>query len=349
MKSIIITAVGSFSAPAVIKAAKEAGFFVIAAEINPAEVVAESVNADLYRVVPRCTEKEAYIAALVSIIKETGAEAVLPLTDPELDVLSEAREQLLPAVLYASPKEAVRRARDKRESRKAVLSAKEKLSGLEKIEVIPGGMLTEAKKEDLKLPLILKPFNGRSSEGLYRVYTGIEFLKTLSIIHERGQEADYLIQPLIAGNVITVDTVRWPDGLTLSLPREELRRTHNGAGLSVHVFRDDVLEAAAGAAAEELGVLGCVNFEFIKADDGKYYFLECNPRFAGGLGFSEAAGFDAAGYHFSVFSGSAKAAGRENGAAEAERGGAAAVEIRENHAEDLYIARKYIEVITKTC
>ena len=39
------------------------------------------------------------------------------------------------------------------------------------------------------------------------------------------------------------------------------------------------------------GIVGVVNMEFI-GRDGEYYFLEVNPRFSGGVGFSIAAGMD---------------------------------------------------------
>lgn len=54
-----------------------------------------------------------------------------------------------------------------------------------------------------------------------------------------------------------------------------------------------------------MGIRGCVNMEFIEADRdaGAYYFLECNPRFAGGVAFSGAAGYDMAEAHIRCFTG----------------------------------------------
>ena len=53
--------------------------------------------------------------------------------------------------------------------------------------------------------------------------------------------------------------------------------------------------------AEKLNVKGCVNFEFIKNNDGNYYFLECNPRFSGGIEFSCIAGYDYIFNHLKCF------------------------------------------------
>ncbi len=114
------------------------------------------------------------------------------------------------------------------------------------------------------------------------------------------------MQPKIGGHVITVDVVRNPEtGQVFCLPRRELLRTLNGAGTSVCVFRSGLLEQQCRDIAEAVGIRGCVNMEFIEADRevGEYYFLECNPRFAGGVAFSGAAGYDMADAHIRCFTG----------------------------------------------
>ena len=119
----------------------------------------------------------------------------------------------------------------------------------------------------------------------------------------RGQEDGYLVQPKIEGRVTTVDVVRSPEtGQCVCLPRRELLRTPNGAGTSVQVFSDPELEAQCQAAAEALGIRGCVNLEFIEGRDG-WYFLECNPRFSGGTAFSCMAGYDMIRNHLRCFTG----------------------------------------------
>ena len=44
-------------------------------------------------------------------------------------------------------------------------------------------------------------------------------------------------------------------------------------------------------------------FEFIRDKEGKYYFLECNPRFSGGIAFSCIAGYDFIGNTLKIFEG----------------------------------------------
>ncbi|MEI3166913.1 MAG: ATP-grasp domain-containing protein [Lachnospiraceae bacterium] len=66
-----------------------------------------------------------------------------------------------------------------------------------------------------------------------------------------------------------------------------------------------MLEQQCRNIAKAVGIRGCVNMEFIEADReaGAYYFLECNPRFAGGVAFSGAAGYDMADAHIRCFTG----------------------------------------------
>ena len=342
MKTVIVTAVGSFSAPAVIRELKETGFRVVGTDINPKELIAMSAEADVFVNLPRCDAGQRYVDAMAELILREKADAVLPLTDAELDVLNEVRDQLKPAVLWASPAEAVRVSRDKVKSRAAAERAGAKVIPTELLADAFSGEGALPRKEALLkspgLPLILKPRDGRSSQGLYRVRTEAELAGALKEIRRTGREKDYLVQPLIEGRIVTVDVVRFTDGRCTAAPREEYVRTWNGAGLSVHVFRDRTLEETCSAVAEELGILGCVNFEFIHAEDGSYYFMECNPRFSGGTGFSIAAGDHVVRKHLAAFGAVPEKVPEEDPETETQYGGAS----------ECWIARKYVEVITES-
>jgi len=333
-KTIIITAVGSFSAPAAVKSCREAGYRVVGTDINPREVIAESMSVDRFVRMPRADAGEAYLAAMEKLIEEEDAMGLIPLTDVEIDALNPVRERFLPTELWLSPQESLFRARDKEKSRGAAdLAFRRDPELAERFRTIPTARFSawlSAQYGGISaagLPMVMKPRDGRSSEGLYRVRTAEDLQTAVREIRLWGGEDRYLVQPLIEGNVITVDVVRSADGACIAVPREELRRTHNGAGIAVRVFRDPLVEKAACAVAEELGILGCVNFELIAAEDGTYRFLECNPRFSGGIAFSIAAGQDVIRDHISVFTEKAS--------------------VGENRARPCSIARKYVEVITE--
>ena len=333
-RTIIITAIGSFAAPAAVRSCREAGYRVVGTDINPREVIAESMSVDRFVRMPRADAGEAYLAAMEKLVAEEDALGLIPLTDAEIDVLNPVRERFLPTELWLSPRETLFRARDKEKSRGAAdLVFRRDPEFSKYFRTIPTARFSAWLSSQYGgisaagLPMVLKPRDGRSSEGLYRVRTAEELQTAVREIRLWGGEDRYLVQPLIEGNVITVDVVRSADGSCIAVPREELRRTHNGAGLAVRVFRDPLIEKAACAIAAELGILGCVNFELIAAGDGTYHFLECNPRFAGGIAFSITAGQDVIRNHVSVF--------------------ADGTSVGENHARPCSIARKYVEVITE--
>ena len=105
-------------------------------------------------------------------------------------------------------------------------------------------------------------------------------------------------------------------------------RTLSGAGTSVKIISDTEILHASKEIAEALNVLGCVCFEFIRSTDGRLYFMECNPRFSGGIAFSCEAGYDCVINHIRCYCN------------ESIDGF--------DLSHELYIARKYIECITKS-
>ena len=97
---------------------------------------------------------------------------------------------------------------------------------------------------------------------------------------------------MVMGNIITVDYVRNASTReSFCVPREELLRTKNGAGITVRIFSDKELVELVSHIGETININGCVNLEFIK-NDGKYYLIDINPRFSAGVAFSLMAGYD---------------------------------------------------------
>lgn len=299
MKTILVTAVGSFSAGVVIETYKREGYRVLGCDIYPAEWVVNSQDVELFFKAPYATCKDEYVAFIRRICEEQKVDYVVPLTDVEVDVFTELEDEELGARVCISGRTAIGFCRDK-------YRMEQYLKPLGICETIPGKLLSEIEMDELDetgYPVIVKPCNGRSSQGL-RMAENRE--RMMQVMTECGQDLEhYLVQPKRNGAVVTVDVVREPEsGQIVCLPRRELLRTPNGAGTSVYVFRDERLEAQCRKIAEAIGVRGCVNMEFIENEaDGSWYFLECNPRFSGGVAFSCMAGYDMVGNHLRCFEG----------------------------------------------
>ena len=326
-KTVIITAIGSFSAQAAISACHAAGMRVVGCDIYPAKWVVNSQDVDVFYKAPYATDRGNYRNFLKELCKKEQADVLIPLTDVEIDVLQEWRTEFpkdfkeLGAEVWISDVDAIRLCRNKEKMETFLRERKlcRTIPGVRLPELkalldrggLPAGFWKNENEQRvsgfaaLRFPLVAKPFDGRSSQGLkiLESESDLRFLLN-SCSEERKQQ--YLVQPKIGGTVITVDVVRNPETKqTFCLPRRELLRTLNGAGTSVCVFRSELLEQQCRDIAEAVGIRGCVNMEFIEADRdaGEYYFLECNPRFAGGVAFSGAAGYDMVKNHIRCFTG----------------------------------------------
>ncbi len=308
-KTVLVTAIGSFSAASVIGSCKKEGYRVVGCDIYPAEWVASSLEVDRFYQAPLAADAELYLEFLERVCREEGIDFLIPLTDAEIDVLNgwRAAAGKLGVVVCLSPEKTIGVCRDK-------WAAARRLAEARVCRTIPTRRLTEVLAEEadtgyelLDYPLILKPVHGRSSQGLRIVQDAGQM--RLEMERLRLLTDFYLMQPKIEGYVVTVDVVRGTirDGQSadrvVCLPRRELLRTGNGAGTSVYVFRDARLEKQCAAAARVLDIRGCVNFEFVEEGDGIWYFLECNPRFSGGVAFSCMAGYDMAVNHLRCFAG----------------------------------------------
>jgi len=245
---------------------------------------------------------------LIDVCDKEEADFLLPLTDVEIDVLHqwpEAAETLGVTICVSGP-ETIALCRDKG-------AMEHFLADKEICSLIPGRSLREVVEQEaesgyeaLTYPLVLKPVDGRSSQGLRMVDDAGEM--AWAVEQCRGVVDRYLVQPKISGNITTVDVIRCPETESVvCLPRRELLRTLNGAGTSVEIYRNPRLEEQCRKLAEQLDIRGCVNFEFIEhvQKDGsvEWFFLECNPRFSGGVAFSCMAGYDMVENHLRCFEG----------------------------------------------
>ncbi|OUO91802.1 hypothetical protein B5F40_02930 [Gordonibacter sp. An230] len=288
----LVTAIGSFSAEAVISGLHRSGLRVVGCDINPRAWLANAIDVDVFHKIPAAKDGESFVAALLDVCREEEAACILPLTDYEVDALSVYRGSFEEKGIHLLLP-----------SKRAVEVCRNKLMfsscferGVDGVEVVPAKPVGDVCP--FAFPVVCKPVDGRSSEGVVVLNSRAEWMAF-------APRDGYVVQPFVRGHIATVDVVRHPfSGRVVSVPRIELLRTPNGAGTSVFVFRDVVLERACTLLAEKLDVVGCVNFEFIRDADGVYHLLECNPRFSGGLSFTCGIGYDVVGNHLACFSGS---------------------------------------------
>ncbi len=313
-KTALVTAIGSFSADAVIRNLHEMGYRVIGSDIYEREWVATSLDVDVFYQAPLASDEEAYVSFIKNICDTEGVTRILPLIDVEIDVLNRHREELEQGDIRIcmSDRDAIDVLRDKYLMSQLVQGVINEIDDAElkgAVRIIPTKRASDIDFEQVTYPLILKPVDGRSSNGLYRIYQEDQLGFAFSNIMDPTKLNDtslerYIVQPLIKGHVITVDVLRDTGGHCKAVAREELLRTPNGAGLSIRILEDRGLEEICYRIADRANIMGCVNFEFICGEgSGLYYFVECNPRFSGGIAFTELAGVPMIKNHVKIFDG----------------------------------------------
>ena len=293
MKTILLTAVGSASAASVNAQLQAAGHRVVGCDIYPQAWNCTSCEVNAFFQAVLTTDRAAYIAQMEEAVVREHVDLLIPLTDVEVDVL--CREKARFAALgctVCTPDEGVA------ELCRNKLDMAKMLSERGVCLTIPTRSPYGWEPDESDFPLMLKPLSGRSSQGLAVVRTKEAYHAALK------NRADYIAQPFIEGGVFTIDVARDAHGNVQCLCREELLRTVNGLGTTVQIHPGHPLEMICAKVAEEAGIVGVVNMEFIGHDD-QYYFLEVNPRFSGGVGFSIAAGVDFANLEIAIFEGKA--------------------------------------------
>lgn len=293
----LVTAIGSFSAEIVIDTFKRHSIRVVGTDIYPKEWIVNAVNVDKFYRVPLSVETKNYLDSLISICEKENVNYIIPLTDLEIDVLNEHRSIFLARgiTLCFSSYETIITCRNKKK-------CSEFLNDLEGIDTIPSCSVHSISKQKNKYPIICKKIDGRSSEGFHIFDNQNELLAFIASNVKNDNIDSYIFQPFIDGQIITADVIRQEKtSRSIVMPRIELLRTANGAGTSVKIFSDKQLEKTCIEIAKKLNINGCINLEFIRTKSGKYFFLECNPRFSGGVKFSCMSGYDFVMNHLRCF------------------------------------------------
>ena len=214
-----------------------------------------------------------YIRSLHLVVEQTGAKMILPIFFPE--VLAARRDEF-PGVVI--PLESA--------AKLTLLDNKISACRLAGSLGIPQPRIYRDPAEVDLFPTVFKRPEGLGGDSVY-------FPKTRSALNNLLKTApDFLIQDFIEGENVCVDALRWGDFFYAAAYRvlddrlkgvSRLRESIEAPELVLYVRT--ILDAV-----DYNGVCG-VDFRIARGT-GKPYFLECNPRFSGGLESAIASGFD---------------------------------------------------------
>ena len=321
MSTVFVTSLGSVAADITIKTLRRLGHRIIGSDINPREYVADAMEVDVFYRAPYSADVQNYLTFVEKVCAEQGVDYVFPMTDVDIVVFNANRERLAGtgAVFCMSPKSALDVIRNKKTLAEFIDAH------CPEIKTIETRRLVDCPENPFGYPVILKPYDGRSSIGLFRVYSQTDWSAAMSQIEEPER---YIVQPFVEGPIVMTEMCRNPEtGTCVAVTREELVETANFCAISVRHYQDVELEERCKKLAAALDIRGSVNFEWILDPQGTYHFVECNPRFSAGAEFTVMAGYEVVANHLRCFQGK---------------------EIEDfTYRHQLIIARKYEEYITK--
>lgn len=142
-------------------------------------------------------------------------------------------------------------------------------------------------QESVTAPLIAKPMNGSASKNIIV----IKNKKELNLMRHRLNNRNYLIQRFINGQEYSVDCYVSMSGEIISIvPRKRLEVSAGEVTKSVTVC-DQAINKLSKKILSSIELRGPVTIQFIRENKSrKSFIMEVNPRFAGGVILSIAAG-----------------------------------------------------------
>ena len=220
-----------------------------------------------------------YIDALLDICRRKKVGLVIPLVDPELLALAQARDRFAAEgsrVVISSPR-VIEICRDKEKTCQFLEAA-----GI-------GSPKALSLKEAVKgpFPIIAKARAGSSTKNVRQVQSA-DGLRRL------GQtKMDYVFQEYIKGREFTVDVYAGLDGVPrVAVPRERLQ-VRAGEVIRGRTVRDERIIREAMRLVEALAeCVGVITAQCRLTAKGDVKFFDVNPRFGGGVPLAIRAGAD---------------------------------------------------------
>jgi len=234
--------------------------------------------ADRTVLVPRVNSAE-YCDALLDYCRREGVHAVIPLIDPELLPLADARERFAAAGtrVVISSADVVRVCVDKVRTDRFLREHGFRMPRL----------LNESDLESPVYPLFIKPRSGSSSLGAHKIRTATD------LAYYRTIDPDSIVQEFVDGVEYTVDVFAdFAGRARCAVPRRryEVRGGEVSKGQAV---RHERMMAEHCRLVDTLGgCRGMITIQCFLTPGDEIVFIEINPRFGGGAPLSIRAGAD---------------------------------------------------------
>ncbi|MFL1676571.1 ATP-grasp domain-containing protein [Paenibacillus dendritiformis] len=273
MDTILFTSIGR--RVQLLRYFKNNGFRVIGVDKNIAEAAASLVADSSYQV-PSFSSED-YIESLLHICKEEDVTYLIPLYEPELELLStqKIRFSEIDVQVIISDYTILQTVLDK--------YSLYKWFGVNGI-LTPKTFLPNNGKCELQGKWVVKPRKGMGSKDVY-------FVNGKDIDEGIKKVKSPVIQEFISGQEYSIDAYVSDCNKVLSIvPRKriEIRAGEVSKSITCH---DESIQKETLRLLKLGGFYGPINIQGIKCHNtGEFYFIEINPRFGGGVPLSIEAG-----------------------------------------------------------
>lgn len=214
-----------------------------------------------------------FLKKLRLLLDESGAGMVIPTFFPE--VLAAHRDRFPDILIPVESVEKLRRLDDKI----SCCALAESLG-------IPQPHRFNSPEEVERYPVVFKRPGGQGGDSVY--FPG----NPKALRNILAPAKDYLLTEYIDGYDVCVDALRW-DGFFFAASYRVLEPLRKGVSTLRESVKAAQLEAWAKTLLDAVDYHGVCGLDFrVRAADGQAFFLECNPRFSGGLASALASGFD---------------------------------------------------------
>ncbi len=257
----------------IVSAFGRAGATTVAADVDP--LAPALYHADEKALVPR-VDDPGYVAALAALVAEHDVRLVVPLTDLDQAIVSEARDALAPALVLAPSPEVCRTMGDKYLAHQFF-----EANGIPS----PRSWLPDDVPADVRYPVLVKVREGFGSRHIYRADDEEQLA-----FHVRATPVDSMVQERCLGEEFSIDVFCDLDGRCLNAIPRSMIQSKGGESIKGRSLKDPELIAHGARVAETIGIVGPANIQCFREPEGSLPVTDVNPRFGGAFPLPLAAG-----------------------------------------------------------
>lgn len=251
---------------------------IVGTDLQSHDSIAGSTFCDSFKTIPRADDPT-YVQQLLDICVEQRVEVLIPISDPELQVIADneqvfRKRSVLPVV---SPPSTIRMWNDK------LLTAQSLIRHGQPAPL--SVMADQADPHSFTYPVFVKPRQGYGSHDSTRIEGPDELLIA------RRRVPGLVVQDLLEGTEYTIDVLSSLEGRVFAVVPKIRIETRSGLSYKAQTVADvDLIQAALGVASA-FPIRGPISLQCMANEKGISFF-EVNPRFSASLPLTVAAGIN---------------------------------------------------------